>query len=138
MQRRNHHLFWLDTLALSASVACGVALLLAAFGAGAASIGGNHAFAQSAGGPSAEQTFEGMLTCSRCGAKHSSTLGKNASDCVRVCAHQGAEFTLVRGEKAYPVRGDLDVMKHLAARRVRIEGKLEGNTIEASSVAPSD
>ena len=138
VNRRNQTFRWLDLLALSASVACAVALLLAALGAGVAGFGGTRALAQTAGDPPAQETFEGMLSCSHCAAKHSATLGRNAADCVRICAHQGSAFTLVQDEKVYPVRGDLELLKHLAARRVKIEGKLDGDTILISSVTATD
>jgi len=125
-------------LALTSAVACGIALLLATLGATAASFSGDPVEAQ-ANQPSSEtQVFEGMLTCSRCGAKHSAALGRNAADCVRICAHSSALFTLVEGERAYKLEGDPEGLKQLAARRVRITGILRGDTIQVSEVSAAD
>ena len=82
--------------------------------------------------------FDGTVTCSKCGAKHSSTLAKNAADCVRICAHIGAAFTLVDEDKVYQLEGDTNVLKQLATRRVHVVGEMQGNTIRISSIAPTD
>lgn len=85
--------------------------------------------------PAAEQTYEGMVTCSRCGAKHSANIGTTAADCVRICVHGGAKFTLVSGDSTYLLDGDLTVLKRAAGQRVRILGAVSGSTIRVSSVA---
>jgi hypothetical protein len=129
---------WVGTLAITSAVACGVALLLATLGATAASFAEYPVGAQ-ANPPSSEtRVFEGMLTCSRCGAKHSASLSRNAADCVRICAHGGAAFTLVQGERVFKLEGDPEALKQLAARRVRVTGVLQGDTIQVSDVIAAD
>src|SRR5579863_10614169 len=85
--------FWLEIVALGTSIAFVLALLIATLGAAAASLAGppESSAAQ-------QQTHDGMVTCSRCGAKHSAELGKTAADCTRLCVHGGAAFLLVDGE----------------------------------------
>jgi len=87
----------------------------------------------SSAGPT--QSYEGMLTDTHCGAKHSAAIGKAAADCARVCVHGGERFALVDGDNVYVLEGDLESLKRMAGRRVRIAGSLNGNTIAVSSVA---
>jgi len=85
--------------------------------------------------PAQTQTFEGMVTCSQCGAKHAAALGRNASDCVRRCVRSGASFALLDGERVYILDGDLVAIKKVAGERARIVGSVRGNTIQVTSVA---
>jgi hypothetical protein len=82
------------------------------------------------------QSYEGMITDTRCGAKHSTAIGLAAADCTRVCIHAGEEFALVDGDKVYVLSGDRDALKPVAGQRVRVLGTLNGNTISVSSVTP--
>lgn len=130
--------FFLEIVMVGAAVAFGLALLLATLGAVAGAAGAAFGQAQSAPAVSApavkEQTYEGMVTCSRCGARHSAAIGKSAGDCTRACVHAGANFALVDGEKTYLLDGDLMRLKRVAGERARISGALDGNTIRVSSV----
>ncbi|MFZ0419634.1 MAG: hypothetical protein WAM04_16160 [Candidatus Sulfotelmatobacter sp.] len=89
--------------------------------------------AQSSALPS--QNYEGMLTDTHCGAKHSAAVGMSAADCTRACVHSGEHFALVDGEKAYILEGDEAALKRMAGQRVKIVGTLTGGTISVSSVA---
>jgi hypothetical protein len=84
------------------------------------------------------QTFEGMVTCSQCGAKHSATLARNAADCARRCVRAGASFALIDGEKIYALDGDLMAIKKLAGQRARLTGELRGEQILVASIAAAD
>lgn len=84
---------------------------------------------------SAEQVFEGMVTCSHCGARHSPALQRPATVCVRVCVHGGSSFALVNGESTYLLEGDSQALKRFAGERARILGTLHGRTIRVRSVA---
>jgi len=88
---------------------------------------------QSSSGTST-QTYEGMITDTRCGAKHSAAMGLAASDCARACVHAGEHFVLVRGDNLYTLEGDPAALKQLAGQRVRIVGILNGQKISVSSV----
>jgi hypothetical protein len=81
------------------------------------------------------QSYEGMVTCSHCGAKHPAALHSTAADCTRQCVHGGASFALVDGDRTYMLEGDLNLLKKFAGQRARIMGVVRGNTIQVSSVA---
>jgi hypothetical protein len=136
------HRLWIEIVALGTAIACALALLIATLGAAAAVVGDRPASAQASestpsGDSSSEpqQAYEGMVTCTRCGAKHSSKLGRTAADCTRVCVHGGAGFALVDGEKTYTLEGDSNLLKRIAGQRARVAGVLRGNTIKVSSIA---
>ena len=146
--------FWIEIVALGSAIACALALLMATLGAGAAALKGRASGqATDSSSPSSslpasssslvpsspvirQQTREGMVTCSRCGAKHSADIGRTAADCTRQCvAHAGASFALVNGDKTYQLDGDIELLKRAAGQRARIQGVVRGNTIKVSSVA---
>ena len=144
--------FWIEIVALCSMIACGLALLNATLGAGAAALGAEGASRQAADSSSSstpsssaasssssipirQQTREGMVTDSRCGAKHSADMGKTAGDCARQCVHGGAAFALVDGDKTYQLDGDAVLLKRVAGQRARVRGEVRGNTIKVSSVA---
>lgn len=94
--------------------------------------------AQSADASEAPQTYKGMITDTKCGAKHRPSIAKSAGDCVRVCVHGGAQFALVDGDRSYILAGDLEILKGIAGQRARVVGSLTGNTITVSSVAAKE
>jgi len=127
--------FWIEILTLCAGVAFGLALALAIVGAAVVASGQTLEPQLSATPPAAsQQAYVGMVTCSRCLAKHSAKIGISASDCARVCIHGGARFTLVDGEQTYILEGDPLALKRAAGQRVRILGARKGDTITVSSV----
>lgn len=129
--------FWIEIVTLGTVISCALALLIATLGAGVGSVAVETQIGQETESTSAEQqTYEGMVTCSRCGAKHPAALGRTAADCVRVCAHSGSTFALVDGDKSYTLEGDLVLLKKLAGQRARILGVVRGNTITVASSAP--
>ena len=85
--------------------------------------------------PASPQTYEGIITDTHCGAKHSVKIGLSAADCTRVCVHSGDSFALVDGDTLYLLKGEAAVLKQSAGERVKILGTLTGNTIAVSSVA---
>lgn len=149
--------FWIEIVALGTAIACALALVIATLGAAAVAVGGhpNEAGSSQAspgqGGlertaqpsPASSSSFssarqqarEGMVTCSRCGAKHSAALGKTAVNCSLTCVHSGATFALVDGDKTYMLDGATDRLKKVAGQRARIMGVVQGNRIKVSSVA---
>jgi hypothetical protein len=139
------HRVWVEILILATAVACVLAIVFATVGAAAGaaesevqppqSIHSTPVLAVAVAQEVAEQTYQGMVTCSKCGAKHSSTMGQSASDCVRVCVADGAKFSLVDGEDIYLLDGDSLVLKKVAGRRARVIGAMRGKTITVSSVA---
>jgi hypothetical protein len=129
--------FWIVTVAIvTAVVFVFLALFLATPGAGA----GSGAAKPESGSPPAQsalapQSYEGMITDTHCGAKHSAAVGMTAADCTRACIHSGEQFSLVDGEKVYNLKGNEPALKGVAGQRVKIGGTLDGNTISVSSVA---
>ena len=142
--------FWIEIVALSSGVAFALALLLATFGAATAagdSPASDQATATQANtqasaieasaaqpNPAQEQTYEGMITDTHCGARHEASIGRTASDCTRACVHGGAQFALVNGDKIYILSGDLARLKLSAGQRSKIVGTLNGETITVSSI----
>jgi hypothetical protein len=123
---------WIEIVLLGTAIACALALLFATLGAAAGAAAGEVGARQA---NPAEQTYEGMVSCSRCGAKHSAALGQTASTCTRTCVNGGANFALVDADATYFLEGDLILLKKLAGQRARIVGALHGQTIRVSSVA---
>ena len=69
--------FWFETIALVCGIACVLALLFAAMGAVAGAAAGEPESGQVGPPPTVRlQTFEGLLTDTQCGAKHSAVMGK--------------------------------------------------------------
>ncbi len=143
--------FWIEIVGLGTAIACALALAIATLGAAAVAVGEHPKSEQAEAAPAAEspsaaslplslalqQTHEGMVTCSRCGAKHSAVLGKTAVDCSLTCVRGGATFALVDGDKTYLLDGASDRLKKVVGQRARIMGSVQGNRIKVSSVAAS-
>jgi uncharacterized low-complexity protein len=132
--------FWIEVLVLASATACVLALFLATLGAaaGAAATEPEPGQPQSAVPRAVQpQSYEGIITDTRCGAKHSAAVGMAAGDCTRVCVHGGEHFALVDGEKTYTLEGESDALKHAAGQRAKITGTLSGTTISVASVNPS-
>jgi hypothetical protein len=127
------HRVWIEIVMLGTAIACALALLFATLGAAAGVAVGEVSAQQQT--PTADQPYEGMVTCSRCGAKHSAALGETASTCTRVCVHGGSQFALVSADMTYLLDGDLNALKKLAGQRAHVVGELHGKTIRISSVA---
>jgi hypothetical protein len=125
--------FWIEILALGTAIACALALVLATLGVAAAAFAAQAQTSHALEG--SRQVLEGMVTCSRCGAKHSPAIGESAGDCTRRCVHAGSSFALVDGDHSYALDGDLMLLKKIAGQRARIVGTIHGNTIKVISVA---
>jgi hypothetical protein len=127
--------FWFETIALISAIACVLALGIVALGA----IAGTEVAAPAPSQPDTEtspqKSFDGMITDTRCGAKHSTAIGKTAADCTLVCIHGGEQFALVDGETVYALEGETLQLKRVAGQRVRIIGALKGNKLSVTSIA---
>ena len=128
------HRVWIEIVIFGSGIACGLALLFAMIAATAGAAAGQ--IKGSAIDPIATESrsYEGMVTCSHCGARHSARLGQSASTCARVCVHGGAQFALVNAESTYLLDGDMDDLKRMAGQRAKIIGNLQGQTIKVMSV----
>ncbi|MGH9493635.1 MAG: hypothetical protein ACRD3B_01455 [Candidatus Sulfotelmatobacter sp.] len=129
--------FWIEIVLVGAAIACALALLIATLGAAAGTVtGSGNPQDQFGSTPTqeAEQVYEGMITCSRCGARHPAAMNASATACVRSCIHGGDSFSLIsNSESTYRLDGDLAVLKKFAGQRARIVGTLTGKTIRVSS-----
>lgn len=135
MRTRTRTRFWIETTAVVSAIACALALLFATLGAVAGAVAGDPESGQA--GPSSalgQRSYEGMITDTHCGAKHSAEIGKTAADCTRVCVHAGEQFVLVDGDAIYLLEGEQAALKRLAGQRVRITGTLAGKKISVTSV----
>jgi hypothetical protein len=125
--------FWVEIITLCAGVAFGLALAIAS--AAVVASGQTPEPPPLAAPPNArQQIYVGMVTCSRCLAKHSAKIGATATDCARVCIRDGANFTFVNGDRTYLLEGDPAALKQVAGERVRILGSRNGETIRVESV----
>jgi hypothetical protein len=127
--------FWIETIALVSAIACSQALFIAILGAAAVAAAGELDSGQRPASAIQSQTYEGMITDTQCGAKHSAAMGRAAADCTRVCVHDGHQFALVDGERIYLLEGEPAALKLVAGQRARIVGTLNGNKISVASVA---
>ena len=122
---------WIEIVLVATAVALALALLLATVGAAAVTALGQIGQVRPTG---TAHSFEGMITCSRCGAKHQPALDHSASNCVRVCVHGGAAFALIDDDSVYLLDGDLGSLKKLAGQRARVTGTRTGNTIKVAAI----
>ncbi len=81
-------------------------------------------------------TFAGIITDSRCGARHSMKSGKSPAECARACVRNGAHYVLVDGESNHLLDGDARLFEERAGERVEVVGLLEGDTIKVKTLAP--
>lgn len=127
---------WFESVALGTAMACALALLIAVLAAGTAAVTGPGGSGQANESGSVQpRTYEGMVTCARCGAKHSAKLAKTASNCTLSCVHGGSKFALVDGDQLYQLDGDVNVLKRLAGQRARVVGVMRGDGITVTSIA---
>ena len=80
------------------------------------------------------KTFSGVITDSRCGARHSMKSGKSPADCARSCVRNGSQYVLVDGEEIHALDGNQLELEKLAGVRVEVTGSLEGNAIKVESI----
>jgi hypothetical protein len=137
---------WIEIVLAGSAISLASALFLASIGAAAGipEARDNAQQSQAAeppktelpGAQDSEQVFEGMVTCSRCGARHSPAMQQPATVCVRRCVRAGASFSLVSGESSYVLQGNPQTLKAFAGERARIVGALAGHVIQVRSVGP--
>lgn len=122
--------FWLQTIGLSVSVAVLFGIVIALFTATAV-----LAFGQKDSPDSQPlQTLTGVLTDSKCAARHPGNSGMSPEQCARFCIKQGASWALVDGDAVYIIKGDSPNFDPMAGERVKITGHVEGNNIQVQSI----
>jgi hypothetical protein len=130
------HRVWLEIVVFGTAIACAIAVLFAIVGT-AAGTGTSETFPSQVHASAAQQSYEGMVTCSRCGARHAASLARSAATCARECVHSGAAFALVDADSIYLLSGHPVELKRVAGQRARVLGSLSGNVITVSSVIPN-
>jgi hypothetical protein len=130
----NKHRPFIEIVLLGTLIAFSLALVIAILGVAAGAAEGHGQ--QEGNSKTAQHSYEGMLTCSRCGAKHSAAFGRTATACARVCVRGGAKFVLVQAESTYILDGDPVELTRVAGERVRVIGSMSGNRIKVESVIP--
>jgi hypothetical protein len=83
----------------------------------------------------ATQKISGMITDSKCAAKHVKNSRKGPAECTRACVRSGAKYTLVDGDKVYTLEGNEGQLERVAGERATVEGTVEGSTIKVVSVS---
>jgi hypothetical protein len=126
--------FWIETIDLAGAIACALALLIATLGAVAAAASNPESTRTEPPTPSGTQIYEGMVTDTHCGARHSAAMGKTATDCTIICVRAGEQFVLIDGDTRYVLEGDRVTLKQVAGQRARIIGTLNGKTISVEAV----
>jgi hypothetical protein len=127
--------YWAEMLVLASVAAFGLAISLGSHTAAAGPSAPSAAAVPATPAPAvASATYEGIVSDTHCGAKHSAKGDLAAADCTRACVHSGEHFALIDAENAYILAGEPDQLKRLAGERVKIAGTLNGNTIEVASV----
>jgi hypothetical protein len=135
MEKPSRSFFRLLTYSFTAALLTGLAFALLAAGA-------SWAFAGSpsldlslppSNGASAGQVFSGVVTDSRCGAKHSQDSAPDPAECIRSCVRHGAKYMLIDGESSYILAGTPAVLDGLAGQRARIQGALDGAVLSVTA-----
>lgn len=129
---------WLSLLANCILLASGAAFAFAVVLAGASVALAGHE------GPQSEESqavaplpqtshsgssFSGMITDSRCGARHMRNSHLNSTECARECVRRGASYILVDGDRRYTLIGNDFAISQLAGERAKITGTRQGDAI---------
>ena len=137
--------FWIEIVLVGTATAGALALFIATLGVAADAVAADtvsssHLSQQQVipnraneSPAQAEKAYEGMISCSRCGAKHPATSGAAASTCVRTCVHGGESFTLIDADAVYVLEGDSNLLTKFAGQRAHVVGTLKGKILRVSS-----
>jgi hypothetical protein len=131
---RSAFFLWLEGIIKVGIIGCILASLIATQGVVTEASTGSESGQARSSSAMQQQTYEGVITDTQCGAKHSAAMGRTAADCTVVCVRSGEQFVLVDGDTSYLLEGDLVTLKQVAGRRVRITGTVNGEKISVTSV----
>jgi hypothetical protein len=88
----------------------------------------------------AQQSWDGKISDSACGAKHESGAENVPAppdpECTAACIRGGSKYVLVVGDKVYQItnQGQADLAK-LAGQNVHVTGELAGDAITIGAIA---
>ena len=91
-----------------------------------------------------QQTFVGVISESDCAEDHAAmlrtgTMGKTDRECILKCVRMGAAFGLVDADrKTFYLLDDQMKPRPFAGRRVRVTGRLDGDTIYVAGIEAAD
>ena len=94
--------------------------------------------------PADETEFVGFVTDTECGPDHApmiarGDMGSDSRECTYRCVARGATFGFVEAGRAKFLQlDDQDASRPYAGWKVRIVGRLEGDTIHVTSIARTD
>lgn len=81
-------------------------------------------------------TFSGLVTDSRCGARHMRHSNLTPTECAAACIRSGASFVLVDGDHRYNLNGSEASLGKLLGTRASITGIQQGDKILVHSAGP--
>lgn len=125
---------WGGVAVVGAAMACALILIMATRAPVAGAAASEPLPAQAVQSSDPPKVYEGVVTDTHCGAKHSAPIAKSAGDCTLVCVHSGEKFALVDGDQVYVLEGESAALKRVAGERVTIAGTLNGETLAVVSV----
>jgi hypothetical protein len=121
----------------------GAALAFAAIVAGASVALASHQEAEGANDQPKQSehvdlvTFNGMITDSVCGARHTRYRNLSSSQCAATCIRHGAQYVLVDGDHRYALTGNKESLQKLVGTRANVTGTRDGDMIIVSSAGPT-
>ena len=86
---------------------------------------------------SGTQTFSGVVTDERCGARHQPGSDKSPAECANMCVNKGSRYALVNGDKSFLLENRTEELGKLAGQRVNVVGSRDGGTIRVVDVSPT-
>jgi hypothetical protein len=95
----------------------------------------SHSSAPLVGDQALGTRFTGMITDSRCGARHMRNSQLSTTECTEACVRNGAHYVLIDGDRRYLLIGAEQSLSKLAGERANIMGTLQGNAIVVNSAA---
>jgi len=89
--------------------------------------------------PSRPRTFVGTITDTECGADHRPMIGRGGmgsttASCTRACVSKGATYGFVDRKRRLYQLDDQDKPVPFAGKKVRVTGRLEGDTIYVEKI----
>lgn len=81
--------------------------------------------------------WTGYISDAKCGAKHSDGSAASVA-CVKGCIKGGSAAVFVVGDKVLKLANAAKVTEDLYGAKVKISGKLDGETVTIDSIAKAD
>ena len=140
------HRTWFSLLSYCVLTALAAALAFALIVAGGSVALASHQNAEAEEAQSLDQatpppqpgtTFTGMITDSRCGARHMRKSNMTSAECARACYRKGASYLLVDGSRRFMLIGGESALDKVVGQRASVIGNRQGDTIIVDSATPA-